>query len=130
MLTYSEFVYSLEYFPASTGTDRTMTPLEPARNNEKRTERRYAADLPAKAQVRDQSPIEVRVSDISSTGALLIGDNLGSVNDELTLHLDNFGLVIQARIAHCGADFVGVEFSNPAHIRDQLTTWLREEIVI
>ena len=93
---------------------------------EQRRERRFKVDLPGQVQVGNAVQA-VLVSDLSASGALLTAAN-ADVNWEVGNHawviLNEFG-TIEARVAHVGSDFCGVQFLNPHLHRDSLAAWLQ-----
>ena len=97
------------------------------RGADKRRERRYEVDLPARVTTAAGALIQVQISDVSASGALIIGDPLGDAGALIKLEILGFG-TIETRIVHCGKGFSGVEFTDPGRIRDPLSAWLAEEV--
>lgn len=109
----------------------TPSPTRPGA--ERRRDRRYQVDLPARVALDGSDGIvaAVLVSDLSASGALLT-EVAGAVafgkGAQLTLELQDFG-AIEAKVVHVGQGFYGLTFINPHLHRDRLSSWLREEIV-
>ena len=95
---------------------------------ERRRERRYQVSLPATLRFEDEAHA-VQVSDLSASGALVsveAADELFWSGDEVVLELDQFG-PIEARVAHAGSNFCGIQFTHPHQHRDALAAWLQSE---
>ena len=95
---------------------------------ERRRDRRYQVALPATLRFEDEGH-PVRVSDLSASGALVSldgADELFWAGDEVLLDLDEFG-AIEARVAHAGREFCGIQFVHPHLHRDRLAAWLQGE---
>lgn len=96
---------------------------------ERRRERRYQVALPATLRFEDEAHA-VQVSDLSASGALVSMEGADEVfwaGDDVLLELDEFG-AIEARVAHAGSNFCGIQFTHPHLHRDALATWLQAEI--
>lgn len=96
---------------------------------ERRRERRYQVALPGTLRFEDEGH-PVQVSDLSASGALVGlegADEVFWAGDEVLLELDEFG-AIEARVAHAGREFCGIQFVHPHLHRDRLTAWLQAEV--
>lgn len=96
---------------------------------ERRREKRYQIDLPGHLEA-DELQCPVVLSDMSPSGALVTAEGIEAsvaAGETVTLAVDGFGR-IEARIAHVGVGFFGVQFVGAHLLRDRLRAWLGEEV--
>jgi PilZ domain len=94
--------------------------------SERRKERRYEVQLRGELR-HDGSCYAVHIADVSGSGALVFMENPPEAGIEAELWIEDFG-ILPIEIMHAGEHFCGVAIMNPAQHRDQLLSWLRQEV--